>query len=285
MRIDAHQHFWQLKNSFCNWPTPAEAAIYSDFGPDDFAPLLRRHQVEASVLVQAAPALDETKYLLGLADQHDFIGAVVGWVDMESRSATRQIRELARHERFRGIRPMLPSISDPNWILDHAFDDVFHVLEQQGLSFDALVTPVHLEAIRVLAERHPGLTIIIDHGAKPAIRDGHSAPDGLHGWALRMSLFAGLPQVSCKLSGLLTEAAPAATLSDLRPYLDHLYDVFGPERLLWGSDWPVLGLAAEYGHWVDMVGEWLSDKPTAAQAQIWGGNARRIYRIDTKGDA
>ena len=227
MRIDAHQHFWQLRNSFCNWPTPAEAAIYRDFGPDDFAPLLRRHQVEASVLVQAAPALDETKYLLGLADQHDFIGAVVGWVDMESRSATRQIRELVRHERFRGI----------------------------------------------------------DHGAKPAIRDGHSAPDGLHGWALRMSLFAGLPQVSCKLSGLLTEAAPAATLSDLRPYLDHLYDVFGPERLLWGSDWPVLGLAAEYGHWVDTVGEWLSDKPTAAQAHIWGGNARRIYRIDTKGDA
>lgn len=285
MRIDAHQHFWQLENPFCNWPTPAEAAIHRDFTPADFIPLAQNHQIEASVLVQAAPSEDETSYLLSLARQHDFIGAVVGWIDMESRSAPRQLRELARHRKFRGIRPMLQSIADPCWILDPAFDDIFLLLEQQDLSFDALVTPVHLEAIRVLAGRHPGLSIIIDHAAKPAIREASNAPHVLQDWRMHMSLFAALPQVSCKISGLLTEAAPDAKLADLRSCLDHLYDVFGPSRLLWGSDWPVLGLAADYGRWIELCEEWLLDKPVDEQALIWRENARHIYRIDTRKDA
>jgi L-fuconolactonase len=280
MRIDAHQHFWRLSAPYCSWPTESEKAIHRDFLPADLEPLLAAHGIAGTVLVQAAPDMDETLFLLDLADAHDFIRGVVGWIDMESPRARINLRRLAAHPLFKGIRPMLQSIADPLWVLDHRFDDVFELMVELGLSFDALVEPRHLEALRVLAGRHTALSIIIDHGAKPQIRDGLSARHGFAGWAPSMSLFADQPNVACKLSGLLTEARPGATLDQLRPYLDHLFEVFGSERLMWGSDWPVVELAAPYSAWASLCDAWLSGHSETDRARILGGTARRIYRIN-----
>lgn len=276
MRIDAHQHFWQLSNSFCNWPTPAEKTIYADFGLDDIRPLLAAGNIEGTVLVQAAPALAETRFLLNLADHASFVKGVVGWIDMECSSALADLDSLASHSFFCGIRPMLQDIPDPTWMLKPAFDRIYGRLVEFGLTFDALVTPTHLDLLPELAERHPDLSIVVDHAAKPAIRDGRAGYDD---WAPRIARLADSGNVSCKVSGLLTEAKPDTGLIGLRPYLDHLYTVFGPERLLWGSDWPVALLAADYTLWMSICEAWLADKPGAAHDAIFGETACRIYGL------
>lgn len=277
--IDAHQHFWQLANPFCTWPTEAEGTIYWDFMPVDFEPLARVHAISGTVLVQAAPDMAETEFLLAIADSSSLVRGVVGWVDMESSSAPFDVRRFAAHPRFRGIRPMLQSIEDPLWMLNAHFDAVYHELISLDLSFDALVTPRHLEALCVLAARYPAMRIIIDHGAKPQIAKGMRDPEGFAGWAPAIERLAGFKNVSCKLSGLLTEAGPNATGDDLRPYLDHLFNVFGPDRLMWGSDWPVVNLAGDYAHWVDICTSWASDHSDDARRMIWGDTAARLYRL------
>ena len=279
MIIDAHQHFWQLTNPFCTWPTAAEAPIHRDFMPVDFEPLAKAHTISGTVLVQAAPDMAETKFLLGLADRSPLVRGVVGWVDMAARSAPLDVRHFAGHPCFRGIRPMLQSITDPLWMLNAHFEDVYRELIALDLSFDALVTPLHLEALCVLAARYPELRIIIDHGAKPQIAKGMKDPDGFAGWAPAMERFAGFENVSCKLSGLLTEAGPDASGRDMRPYLDHMLNVFGPHRLMWGSDWPVVNLAGDYARWVDICTAWSSDYSDETRRLIWGETAARLYRL------
>lgn len=276
MRVDAHQHFWRLANPFCNWPTPAEEKVYADFQPEHLEPLLAANGIEGTVLVQAAPAFQETLYLLEIAEQASFVRAVVGWVDFESPSVLSDIDALARHPLFRGVRPMLQSIPDPAWMLNPEFDVIYTRLAERGLCFDALVTPVHLDLLPRLAERHPELSIIVDHAAKPAIRDGKKAYDY---WAPRLSQLGKFGNVSCKLSGLLTEANPGAGLSDLRPYLDHLYETFGAERLLWGSDWPVVLMESDYADWFSICEEWLADKSSSVRDEILGLTAARIYGL------
>jgi L-fuconolactonase len=283
MKIDAHQHFWRLAHAYCTWPTPTEKPIYRDFEPGDLAPLLKAHDIAATILVQAAPDIDETRYLLSLADAHDFIAGVVGWIDMQSPRALVDLGEIAEHPKFKGIRPMLQALDDPLWVLDSAFDDIFKKLVRRGLTFDALVQPRHLEALRVLAARYPDLAIVIDHGAKPQIRDGLASQEGLAGWAPAMSFFRDLPNVSCKLSGLVTEASPGVTLEELRPYLDHLYTVFGSARLMWGSDWPVVDLAMNYETWIALFDDWLADKSATDQALMRGGTAARVYSTKNLG--
>lgn len=276
MKIDAHQHFWKLSNPFTEWPTPAEVRIYKDFGADDLAPLLSAHGVSGTILVQAAPVLDETHYLLKVASRTAFVKGVVGWVDFEAPSALRDIEDLALDRLFRGVRPMLQSIADPGWMLDPRFTQIFECLAARKLTFDALILPVHLASLNALAARQPHLSIIIDHAAKPAIHDGIA---GFDDWATGISRLAEHENVTCKVSGLLTEAQPGAGLDDLRVWLDHLYAAFGPERLLWGSDWPVVLMEASYSAWLSLVEDWLSDKPAAARDLIFGGTAKRVYSL------
>ena len=276
MRIDAHQHFWSLSNSFCDWPTPSEATIYADFGPEDLEPLLAAHDIDGTVLVQAAPAFAETLFLLEIAERTPFVKGVVGWINFESASAVSDLEVLACRSLFRGVRPMLQSISDPAWMLNPAFDRIYERLAELDLCFDALVTPAHLDVLPELAKRHPGLTIVVDHAAKPAIRDGNGAYEF---WTPRIAQLAGFGNVSCKVSGLLTEAMPDADLSGLQRWLDHLYTAFGPERLLWGSDWPVVLMEADYARWLSLCEEWLADKPQSARDQVFGMAACRIYGL------
>jgi L-fuconolactonase len=275
MRIDAHQHFWRLADRAGAWPPPALAPIYRDFLADDLAPLLREHGIASTVVVQSMPTEADTYFLLDLAGRHDFIGGVVGWADLKALDAPERIAALAADTALKGLRPMLQDLDDERWIDDPALAPAVRAMLEHRLSFDALVLPRHLPALLAFAERYPALPIVIDHGAKPPIAEGDSAS-----WREDMTRLAALPQVHCKLSGLVTEAGAGWDLARLRPVVDHLIAVFGPGRLIWGSDWPVLKLASEYGEWIAASEGLLAGLGAADQDRIFGLNARRFYRLD-----
>ena len=276
MKIDAHQHFWRIGEGFCRWLKPEMTAIYRDYQPAGLAPLLKRHGVGKTVLVQAADCAAETEALLQTAAGCDFVAAVVGWVNLQSAAAGAQIEALAARAKFRGVRPMIQDIEDDDWMLGAQLDPAYQALCECGLAFDALVFPRHLDNLHTLCSRYPDLRVVIDHGAKPAIGRGLAA---FHSWAAGMRRMAAHEGVYCKVSGLLTEAAPGATAADLRPYADVLLEHFGAHRLLWGSDWPVVNLAGGYDNWAAITAELLAPLPPPARAAILGQNARDFYRI------
>jgi L-fuconolactonase len=275
MLVDAHQHFWRLADRNGAWPPPDLAAIYRDFFPADLAPLLARHGVTRTVLVQSMPNEDDTRFMLGLARDNPFIGGVVGWVDLKAPDAPARIDALAADPLLKGLRPMLQDLDDDAWIDDAALAPAVQAMLRRGLSFDALVLPRHLPALLAFAERHPELPIVIDHGAKPLIAAGVLEP-----WRTDIARLAELPQVCCKLSGLVTEAGADWDIERLRPYVDHLLACFGPQRLIWGSDWPVLNLAADYARWLAACTTLLDGLSDADWRAVFGLNAQRFYRID-----
>lgn len=274
-RIDSHQHFWTLARNDYGWLTPELTTLYRDFQPEHLAPLLQAANIDATVLVQAAPTVEETTYLLSLAGERDFIAGVVGWVDMTGgHEAVATLTRLAQNPKLCGIRPMIQNIEDTEWMLDKRLAPVFEALIEQDLCFDALVKPEHLPCLLELLRRYPALKTVIDHGAKPRIAGAEWAP-----WAEDMARIASAAAVCCKLSGLITEAAPEQTDADIRPYFDHLLRLFGAERLLWGSDWPVLNLAGDYAGWHKTCRQWTAELSAAEQRAIFGDNAIRFYGL------
>ena len=276
IRIDAHQHFWQLAARQGAWPPPELAAIHRDFGPQDLAPLLRENGIAATVLVQSLPSEADTCFMLDLSERHDFVQAVVGWTDLKAPDAPERIAALAARPRLRGLRPMLQDLADDGWIDDPALAPAVDAMLRHRLAFDALVLPRHLPALHAFARRHPELPVVIDHLAKPAM-DG--LPDAQ--WLAGMARLAALPQVHCKLSGMVTEAGPGWTVGQLRPYVDHVLQAFGPERIIWGSDWPVVRLAAGYAAWIDASETLLAGLDDSQRAAVFGLNAQRFYRIES----
>jgi len=273
-RIDSHVHFWQFARGDYGWLTPALAPIYRDFGRDELAPLIEAAGIDAVVLVQAAPSEAETHFLLDWAARYDRVAGVVGWVDMEARGAPAHIAALAGNRRLKGLRPMIHDIEDPEWMLRPELGPAFRAIAEHGLAFDALVRPAHLAALRRLVDRHPDLRVVIDHAAKPAIASGQFAD-----WAADMSGFARDTPVFCKLSGLVTEAGADWTDERLRRYVDHLVGAFPAARLLWGSDWPVVTLAASYGAWWGAANRLLGGLDAAARAHVFGAAAAAFYRL------
>jgi len=275
MRIDAHQHFWLLAARDGAWPPPELAPIYRDFHPGDLRALLTENGVAATVLVQSMPNEADTRYLLELADRHSFIGAVVGWTDLKAADAPERIATLAAHPKLRGLRPMLQDLDDDRWIDDAALAPAVDAMLRHGLRFDALVLPRHLPALLAFARKYPELPIVIDHLAKPVMGGAPQAQ-----WQDDMARLAALPQVECKLSGMVTEAGPGWTVEQLRPYAHHVLQAFGHERVIWGSDWPVLMLASDYTAWCAASEALLAHLNETQRAAVFGGNARRFYRID-----
>jgi L-fuconolactonase len=275
MRIDAHQHFWRIADPNRSWPPPGLPALHRDFLPGELAPLLQRHGIARTVLVQSLPDEDETRFMLDLARRHDFIGGVVGWVDLKRGDAPQRIAALARDARFKGLRPMLQDLDDDCWIDDPALAPAVHAMLAHGLSLDALVLPRHLPALRRFAERFPGLPIVIDHGAKPGIAHGAIEP-----WRTQLARLAALPSVHCKLSGLVTDAGAGWNLARLQPYADCILELFGPGRVMWGSDWPVLDLVSDYGQWIAAGETLLANCDEAGRRAVFGLNAQAFYRID-----
>jgi L-fuconolactonase len=275
VRIDAHQHFWRVRRGDYGWLTPEGApALYRDFGPDDLAPLMADASVERTVLVQAAPTVAETRFLLEIAAETEFVAGVVGWADLEAPDAADTIAELARDRRLLGLRPMLQDLDDDAWILRPGLAPALAAMAAAGLRFDALVMPRHLPHLARFLAAYPDLPVVIDHGAKPGIAAGE-----LDGWAAAIRAIARDNGACCKLSGLVTEARPSWTEEDLAPYVAVLLDAFGPARLMWGSDWPVVNLAGGYEAW-HSAAEALTEGCTAdGRDLIFGGTAARFYGI------
>jgi L-fuconolactonase len=287
-RIDAHQHFWQPARGDYTWlegTGEALAPLRRDFLPDELAPLLRTHGVAHTVLVQAAESVAETEFMLGLASRHDFIGGVVGWVDLSDPEAAGTIAQLAERPALKGLRPMLQDLPEDDWIERAPQPEALRALQRHGLCFDALVKPRHLAPLLRFVHAWPDLPVVIDHAAKPPLAaDWHDA--SMQAWRHDMAALAAQPQVSCKLSGLLTEMAKPDLQSEKRildrlfPVVDVLLACFGPERLMWGSDWPVLTLAAGYDAWVSASDALLAPLAEHEQAQVLHETARRFYDLD-----
>ncbi|WP_428028133.1 amidohydrolase family protein [Altererythrobacter sp.] len=273
--IDAHQHFWSLANPFADWPTSDLEAIHRDFGPADLEPLLAEAGVTGTVLVQAAPAVEETRYILALAERTAHVKAVVGWIDFAAADAIEQMGTLSHNPWLKGLRPMIQSEPEPGWILQTSFEPVFEAMTAVGLRFDALVRQDQISDIAALAARHPDLPIVLDHCGKPAIAESDPAK-----WQKSITDLAAHPNVHCKVSGLWTEAGEDCTPAAIKPYVDTVRAAFGEERLMWGSDWPVLNLAGSYQAWLDQALALFDDLSSTQRAAVFGGNAARFYGID-----
>lgn len=273
-RIDAHQHFWRVGRGDYGWLTPDKTTLYRDHLPPDLAPHLAAADVTRTVLVQAAPTTAETDFLLDLATETPFVAGVVGWVDLESPGAPQAVADFAARPGALGLRPMLQDLADDAWLLQPRLAPAFAAMVEAGLTFDALVKPRHLPTLQGFLADYPDLAVVVDHGAKPDIAGGGHAD-----WAAAMRAIARDSQACCKLSGLLTEARPDWSIDDLRPYVETLLEAFGPSRLMWGSDWPVLNAAADYGRWSEATDDLLAELSAAERDQVMGGAAQAFYGI------
>jgi L-fuconolactonase len=269
--IDAHFHIWRLDRGDYGWLTPALGRIHRDVSLNDWRVEALDSGVTAGILVQAAPTDAETRFLLNQAASASDVLGVVGWTDLLASDAVQAIKRLAREPKLKGLRPMLHDIADPDWILSPSLVPALSAISQHGLVFDALIRPLHIPRILELARRHPDLRIVIDHAAKPEIAHGQ-----WDDWAHGMQRLARETKAWCKLSGLWTEAGPDAPVSTLSRYARHVLEVFGPQRVLWGSDWPVLELAGNYAVWHAYA---LSLIAPDQRAAVFLDNARRVYRL------
>ena len=277
MKIDSHQHFWTPARGDYGWMPPDDPVLSRNYLPRDLTPDLAQAGISATVLVQAAPSIAESEYMLGLADASDFVAGVVGWVDFEQPADLAQMQRLAKHPKFKGLRPMIQDIPDDLWM---ARDDVqwaFRAMSDLGLRFDALGFPRHLDPFLALFKRYPDVAVVVDHGMKPQIAT--DSPASFDQWAQGMARIAGETGAFCKFSALITEANPDWSVNALRPYVDHILQVFGPERIMWGSDWPVCRLRADYDGWLNAAQSLTAHLPPDAQAHIYGLTAAQFYRL------
>jgi L-fuconolactonase len=279
IRIDAHQHYWEPRRGDYDWMPDDDPVLARRYGPKDLRASLERHGIGGTVLVQAAASVEESDYLLGIADATDSVAAVVGWIDFEDRAHLRHLTRLSCHPKFVGVRPMIQDIPDVDWMLRDEIRWAFDALMDLDLTFDALGFPQHLENFLTLITRHPDLRVVIDHCMKPRIRDHGAGDDGFAHWAAGMSRLAGETRSFCKLSGLVTEAAEDWTLDGLRPFASHVIEAFGAGRVMWGSDWPVCRLRAEYDDWLAAAKSLCDDLGEDERDQIFGGTAERFYRL------
>ncbi len=255
-----------------DWLTPDLEVIYRDFEPVHLRPLLDAAGIDGTILVQAAPSVAETGFLLSLADTQDWVLGVVGWVDLETTDAPETLARLAQGGKLVGVRPMIHDIPDDQWMLRPALQPAIECLIELDLTFDALVRPNHLDPLMCFFGRYPDLKCVIDHGAKPPIHSGALEP-----WASQMTELAGSTGAFCKLSGLLTEASSAWSPAEIQPYAELLIEQFGPSRLMFGSDWPVVTLAAGYGDWIALARQLTQHLSERERAQIFGETAARFY--------
>jgi L-fuconolactonase len=277
VNIDAHLHFWNLETGHYPWLTPEAGPIFRTFTPEEVIPQLGAAGVGGAVLVQAMDSYEDTESMLAQADAYDFVAAVVGWVPLDRPDeAARALERYAAHPKFAGVRHLIHDDPDPDWVIQHSVIEGLGLLAAAGLPFDVVaVLPRHLEHVPVLAERVPGLRLVIDHLAKPPIREGGWEP-----WASLLARAAEHPDVYAKVSGMNTAADPATwTAQDLRPYVDHALEVFGPERLMFGGDWPVATLAGDYAKVWKETGALLRGLSQEDRDLVLGGTAARFYRI------
>ncbi|GAA4441093.1 amidohydrolase family protein [Pontibacter saemangeumensis] len=274
-RLDAHQHFWKYDPSRDSWITDDMAAIRRDFGPEDLQPLLRQHGFDGCVLVQSAEPELENAFLLKQAEQHAFIKGVVGWVDFFSETLEEQLAQYASSVKLKGFRYILQGTEDRALMLRPSFMQGIRKLLQHGFTYDILIFPDQLPYAAQLVAALPDQPFVIDHMAKPYIKAGKITE-----WKKDMKAVAKYANVSCKVSGMVTEADwQNWKPEDFAPYMDAAVEAFGTDRLMYGSDWPVCLVAATYGEALAIVQEYFSAFSKAEQDAVFGGNAARFYKL------
>lgn len=274
LRIDSHQHFWRYDSEQYPW-IKLGSLLHRDWLPEDLESLQAPLELQGSIAVQARQSLEESYWLLQLAEHDPRLLGVVGWVDLRAENVEEQLAPLARNRRFVGVRHVVQDEPDDRFLLQKDFVRGLGSLRNFGLRYDLLVFPRQLPSAIALVEQFPEQAFVLDHCAKPQIAEGNIAP-----WDDLIHRLAAHENVHCKVSGLVTEAKwDDWSLETLRPYLDVIEDAFGRERLMWGSDWPVVLLASGYARWHGAMLEWTSDWSASERAAFFGGNAVKFYGV------
>jgi L-fuconolactonase len=276
MIVDSHQHFWQLGRFDYPWMSSSVEVLYRDYLPDQLAPILAENGVNQTVLVQASNSIEESRWLLSLADANPFIAGVVGWVDLMAEDVEQQLDELSSHPKFKGVRHLVESEPADDWLIQPKVLEGLRRLSAYRLTYDLLVHPRHLKHVPRVADACPDLKLVIDHMAKPSIVRAEFAA-----WQEQLKPVAANKKIECKLSGLVTEASwNSWQTSDLRPFVECALELFGPERLMFGSDHPVCLLAAPYKRVLESFQEILQGLTAAELEQVFAANAIRFYKLN-----
>ena len=275
MRLDSHQHFWKYNPAHQVWMTDAMAVLRRDYLPAELQPLLAATGFDGTIAVQARQMIEETEWLLELAKKNDFIKGVVGWVDLRSPKLREQLEIFARHPKLVGVRHVVHDEPDDNFMLLPEFRRGIGQLHAFGLTYDLLLYPKHLPVAAKLVAEFPEQPFVLDHIAKPYIREGLVSP-----WREDLQRLAAFSNVFCKLSGMVTEAKwKQWRPEDFHRYLDIVLTAFGPERVMIGSDWPVCTLSAEYAQTMNLITDYLQKYPAPVRELILGSNGARFYNL------
>jgi len=280
MKIDAHHHLWQPLRGDYGWMPKDSLVLNRAYAPQDLMPHLDAAGIDGTVLVQAAPTVQETEYMLGLADATPAIKAVVGWIDFEDKTHLEQLTRFAAHPKFVGVRPMIQDIPDVDWMLRRDIQWAFEAVVDLDVTFDALGFAQHIPNFLTLMARYPDMRVVFDHCLKPQIRAHHTGADAFSRWADGMAQLAEDTTGFCKFSGLVTEANAGWDADVLRPFAAHVLELFGASRVMWGSDWPVCRLQSEYADWYDTAQFLTQHMPDAERNDVFGATAARFYRLD-----
>ncbi|MDT0677556.1 amidohydrolase family protein [Autumnicola musiva] len=275
MIIDTHQHFWKYDSVKHNWIDDNMKRIRRDFLPEDLQPVLKRNGVEGCIAVQADQTEAENDFLLKLSEENDFIKGITGWVDFKANNIEERLNYYSGFDKIKGFRHIVQGEADPNFLLQKEFCDGISKLENYGFIYEILVFPHQLGAVLEFVRKFPKQNFIIDHIAKPYIKDGF-----IDGWKILMTEIAKYENVFCKFSGIITEADYKSwTYEQLKPYLDITLECFGPKRLMFGSDWPVCLVAGEYSEVKKIAKKAIQGCSEEEQQAFWIGNARKIYKL------
>lgn len=272
--VDTHNHYWDIARSDLYWMRPEMTTLRRSFTPADLKPEMDAAGVDRSVIVQAAHSDWDNRWWLQLTEEYPFVGGVIGWVDLARPDVGQVLDDYRRHPGFRGVRATAEDIADPDWIVTPEVRRGIGEVAARDLALDLLVRTPHLPHVPRLCEEFPDLRMVVDHLAKPPIAGGD-----LDAWQRGIEALTPYPYLWCKLSGLLTEAGPAPTVATIKPVVEFALDTFGAHRLMWGSDWPVCLLAADYQTTYRMMREAVGSRPARQLAQVFGGNAVQFYRL------
>ena len=274
MKLDSHQHFWKYSPQQHNWIDDSMVSLKRDFLPNDLEPHLVENKIEACMVVQADQSEKETEFLLELATQYEFIKGVVGWVDLRAKNVEERLQFYSQNQYFKGVRHIVQS-EKQDFLLDPAFQNGIEKLGNLNLTYDLLIYSHQIEAAIKLVSQFPNQKFVLDHLAKPNIKNGKIEP-----WKNQIQRLAQFSNVSCKISGMVTEADHAQWKpSDFIPYLDIVFDAFGENRILFGSDWPVCLLAASYQEVYQLITDYTANFSLEQRDKLFGANAKRFYNI------
>ena len=274
MYVDSHQHFWELSRGDYSWLSKENKPLYRNFFPENLIELIKEKNISKTVIVQAADTVAETEFILGIADNNEFVAGVVGWVNFENKNVKNDIDRLAQNKFLKGFRPMIHDIVNDNWMLKDNISEGINYLVEKNLTFDALVRPQHLNNLINFAKKYPNLPIVIDHIAKPKIVYGE-----IEKWKDNMKELSHYENVYCKFSGILTEVGKNYTKSQIDPYVEFIFEVFTPKKLMWGSDWPVLTIAENYSDWFNLAMNYCNILSNNEKLDIFSNTAINFYSL------